>query len=259
MAPRVVKLLLWLACATLPLAGWAQDIAPHLTLIAPPDRADRQVSVVVRAGLASNYGLPEALALARTAMLAGHEISPGDLRALADRRDGLAAQRYVRLLLADPAATASDIAFYGSVAVSTGRVWTLPEAIAAMLQLDPATEPVERSRAYVAMLYPHAWAGNPLALDAVIDLNGKGRLFGALSEETRARIIAQDAVNGDGRAALRMALALLAQQPLDADQSALVRAYLTQAAAGDDLAVSVTATNLLALRGLPAGTPDLTQ
>ena len=237
--------------------AYGQDYARQLTLMGAPDPASRQVSVVVRAGLASNHGLPEGLALARSAMLAGTEISAADLAALAERGDGLAAQKYVRLLLADPAANPSDIAFFATVAVSTGRVWTLPDAIAALHRLDPATEPSDRTRAYIAMLYAHAWAGNAAALDAVIDLNGEGRLFGALSEETRARIMAQDAANGDGRAALRMALRLLSEPALSSGQAAMVQDYLTRATAGNNLSVSVTATHLLAQRA--AAAPVLSQ
>ncbi len=223
-----------------------QDYAQHLTMMVPVTQAQREVSVVVRSGLASNATLPDALKLVRTDMLAGVDVGPDNLRALADRWDGLAAQRYVRYLKSNVAAApASDIAYYATVAVSTGRVWTLPDAIAAMHQLDPATEPSERKRAYIAMLYPHAWAGNALALDAVIDLNGEGRLFGALSEETRIRILERDAANGDGRGAMRMALNLLDQGPVSAADQALAIDYLQLAAATDNFPIKVTATNLL--------------
>lgn len=256
MAHRVAKCLVVLAIAVLPQTLWAQvpTYAHQLNLPMPPDPADQQISVVVTPGRARNAGLSDALRQARQTMLDGTEISPADLRALADLNDGLAAQKYVRLLLTDPTATPSDIAYYGTVAVATGRIWSLPAAIAAMRLLDPTTEPVERNRAYVRMLYPHAWAGNALALDAVIDLNGEGRLFGALSEETRLKILAQDAINGDGRGVMRMALSLLSQPSRTPEQEALVDDYLTRAAAVvDNLAISATATNLLDLRRNPVG------
>ena len=255
MAHGIVKSLTVLVMIALPQTLWAQvpTYAHQLTLLMPPDPADRQISVVVTPGLASNAGLPDALKLARQAMFDGTGISAADLRALADRNDGLAALKYVRLLLADPTATASDIAYYGTIAVGTGRVWSLPDAVAAIRLLDPATEPLDRTRAYVRVLYPHAWAGNALALDAVIDLNGEGRLFGALSEETRLKILAQDAVNGDGRGVMRMALALMSQPSRTPAEEALVDAYLTRATAVDNLAIRVTAINLLDLRRKPVG------
>jgi len=145
----------------------------------------------------------------------------------------------------------SDIAWFATVAVRTGRVWTLPDAVAAMQRLDPATEPPERVRAYVEMLYPHAWAGNALALDAVIDLNGEGRLFGALSDATLQRIVTAAQAAGDGRAYLRLALQLLhVDAPGEADK-ARARDYLTRAIVGDHLAVQVIARTLL--EGLDPG------
>jgi len=134
------------------------------------------------------------------------------------------------------------------VAVGTGRVWTLPEAVEAMRRLDPATEPPERVRAHMAMLYPHAWAGNALALEALIDLNGEGRLFGPLSAATRERVLEQGDRAGDGRAALRLALKDLQEGgPTNLARDDLARDALARAMAGDDLAVQAVADNLLAL------------
>jgi hypothetical protein len=252
MAQPVVTTLALVVSFALACAATAQtDIqtnAETMMLHMPVDPATRQISVVVKPGLSSNAGLPDDLRLARTSMLDGSPISPAQLRALADLGDGLAAQKYVRYLISEvPGASPSDIAYYATVAISTGRVWTMPEAVAAMRLLDPATEPASRISAYVAMLYPHAWAGNSLALDAVIDLNGEGRLFGPLSDATRARIIEADAAYGGGRSTMRLALALLSKDPLSNADRALARDYLTRAATNENLSVSVTATNLLTL------------
>jgi hypothetical protein len=139
----------------------------------------------------------------------------------------------------------SDIAYYGSIAVNTGRIKSLRPAVQAMALLDPATEPKARLKVYAAMLYAHAWAGNPLALDAVMDLNGEGKLFGKLSDTTRAKIEEQGQKAGDGRVALRLAVGLMDR--LDAPPEDLQRAhdYLVQAAAGTNFAVQTTASNLL--------------
>ncbi len=251
--PRL--LLIACICAPLPLAAQSTEAASSPTITLPTSQKGRLVSVVVIPGLSSNATLPEDLKAARTAMLAGEDVSPKALRALADLNDGLAAQRYVRFLeTLNPPANPSDIAYYATIAVSTGRVWTLPNAIEAMHYLDPATEPPERISAYIGMLYAHAWAGNSLALDAVIDLNGEGRLFGALSEATRARILEQDQKNGDGRASLRLALALLLDEPVSDADRALAIDYLNRAASAGNFQVSVTATNLLALQSDGADT-----
>lgn len=233
-----------------------QSPAQDLDAVAP-DAKGRFISVVVRPGLARTIDLPtEGLRQARRDMLAGTRVADADLRALADRRDGLAAQCYVRrLLAAEPLGGDSDIAFYATVAIATGRVWTLPDAVAAMRRLDPATEPPERVQAYMAMLYAHAWAGNSVALEAMIDLNGEGRLFGPLSEATRQRILDQGDLAGDGRAALRMAIGLMREGAMTPAREAQARDALGRALAGGDLEARATAINLLRLLPGAAGAP----
>lgn len=228
---------------------WSQVAPQALQMPIPANMARRQVSVVVRAGLTNTKKLPtDALRKARKAMLAGTEISDANLKALADRWDGHAAQKYERILVAQSSSTnASDIAYYGTIAVSTGRVWSLPDVIQALGYLDPKTEPADRIKVYGAMLTAHAWAGNSLALDAVIDFNGTGKLLGPMSEATRKKVLAQGAKDGDGRAALHLALALMQQPDRSDADNALVKQYLGLAAKGNNLMISTTATNLLAL------------
>jgi hypothetical protein len=222
-------------------------------MIPPPPFESTRIGVTVFSGLASNAGLPDDLRFARLAMQAGNVVSPLMLRDLADRRDGLAAQRYVDWLLTEaPDPAYSDIATYAAIAAGTGRTGYLAEFIAALYHLEPATEPAERKSLYVSVLYPHAWAGNLLALDAVIDLNGADRLFGDLSDATRTRILEIDSAQGSGRAALRMAVGLLLENPRDAAEEAMIDDYLTRAMSGDHLGIRVTAANLLAGRGSAA-------
>lgn len=256
-----LALALGLLMTGLPTVRPAFAQALSLPLALPAAQETRRISVVVTPGLTHTNKLADpALRAARKEMLAGRAISDADLRALADNQDGLAALRYVRHLMAQqPAASASDIAYYGSIAVSTGRIWPLADTLAAMRRLDPAREPKERLRVYLAMLYPHAWAGNTLALDAVIDLNGEGRLFGAMSESTRKRLIAQGRAAGDGRILLRLALSLLAESDRSPAEEAQLAAYLAEAAAVKDLAVSTTAANLVTLLHTNAGKAAVTQ
>ena len=246
---RPLALALLLVIPALPLR--AETAAEPALLPFPAPEAARQISVTVDKGLTRTASLPtEALRQARRDMLAGKVIADASLRALADRRDGAAAQAYVRRLVragAGDAATRSDIAFYGSIAVASGRIWTLPEAVAAMGTLDPATEPRDRIKAHMAALYPHAWAGNALALDALIALNGAGRLFGPMSGKTRARILEAGRRAGDGRVALQLALAAL-RDPAD---PVAARDYLREAQAGSHLAIRTTAATLLARLDTP--------
>ncbi|MEM8730018.1 MAG: hypothetical protein AAGF79_08870 [Pseudomonadota bacterium] len=212
----------------------------------------RQISVAVAPGVRSMRQVPSArLRVLRARMHRGEDLPSTALKELANLGDGLAAQRYVRRLLDSPDASPSDIAYYAAIAVGAGRVWTLPDMIDAMRLLDPQSEPWFRIRTYISVLYGHAWRGNTLALDAVEEFNGAGKLFGPLTERTRARMIAQAEKNGDGRLELRMALALLeqgaAQNELPEADVAQLRGLLSQAAAADSLSARAMAENLLTL------------
>jgi hypothetical protein len=217
---------------------------PVLVLPIPPDATSRAISVVAAPGLTRTRSLPPGeLRTAREAMLADQDISPDLMRQLADRQDGLAALRYHRHLL-ETGGSASDIAYYGAIAVMTGRIWPLEDVVAALLTLDPATEPPDRVNLAIRALYPQAWAGNGLALDALIQLNGEDRLFGVMSDATRARLVDAARAGGDGRLFLHLAVSELWGTP-DADARARAQAYLAEAAAGSHLGVRTTAQTLL--------------
>lgn len=232
-------------CVGLAGSTFAQAISMNI----PADKTHRQVAVVVTKGLTSTKKLPTPeLRDARKRMLADKNVTPLELRALADQGDGLAAQKYQRYLVDNSAtSTASDIAYYGTVALGTGRVWALPAVVDALRRVDPATEPAERKKAYVAVLYPYAWAGNSLALDAIIDLNGTGKLFGEMSKATQDRIVAQGEKAGDGRVALRLAIALVQKPNRSKADVALAQHFLKRAQASDNLQVQATADNLATL------------
>ncbi|MEP5153366.1 hypothetical protein [Planktotalea sp.] len=232
----------------------AQQVhVPVIPNLVGQDETNAQISVTVDRGLRSSKRLPTAaLRTARTALHDGQAIHASDLRALANAGDGLAAQRYVRLLqAARQSADPSDLAYYSSIAVGTGRIWTLGTMIDAMHKLNPQTEPKARINQYIKVLYPHAWAGNSRALQAVLTFNGEGRLFGPLSDATRDRILAEAREHGDGRLELGMAMGLLEQtRAADrADRNDLIQArnLLELAQRSDHLAVSTTAQNLLRL------------
>ena len=219
-------------------------------LVAPSDETG-QISVKVEPGLQSSKRLrTAALRRARAAMHAGEPVSTENLRRLADAGDGLAAQRYVRILLSgDTAADPSDISYYAAIAVGTGRIWTLKPMIEAMHRLDPETEPKARVSKYIRVLYPHAWAGNSVALDALVAFNGEGRLFGPLSDKTRQRILSEAKQQGDGQTELSLAMGILeverASDTPDPTAMAKAREYLELAQGSDHLAVRTTAQNLL--------------
>lgn len=224
--------------------------AQGLKLGMPPDPVAAQIAVVTDKGLTKTKQLPTAaLRSARRALLAGERLADDDLRALADRRDGNAAWRLAKRLRAANGAP-SDIAHYAAIAAGQGRVYALATMIDAMALLQPGAEPPARLRLLVGVLYAHAWAGNSVALDAVVAFNGEGRLLGALSDGTRARIL-QQGKTMDGRVELRLALDIVAQKAPGADDLALAKGYLERAANSRNLAVKATAQNVLALIGAP--------
>lgn len=239
---------LGILCATLmafaPAANAQADSFPLPFAI---DKESREISVVVDRGLRSMRGLPSReLRTARQAMFDGEPVEPDLLRRLADHGDTLAAFRYVDILMARGLEeNASDVAYYSAIAVGGGRVWVLPEMVSALHLLDPNTEPKSRINKYIQILYPHAWAGNSLALDAVIDFNGEGRLFGPLSNATRDRIDTALEEKQDGRGDLKRATEILKDENLTDQDLAMAMTYLRRAEMANHLAVATTAANLI--------------
>lgn len=236
----------------MPLAA-QQTHTPVIPNLIADDNGDTRISVTVERGLTNSNPLRSvALRNARASLHDGSEITAEHMRALAGAGDGLAAQRYVRLLqAADTPPNPSDLAFFAAIAVGTGRVWTLGTMIAAMHKLDPKIEPPARVSKYIRVLYAHAWAGNSLALEAVVAFNGEGRLFGPLSDRTRDRILTKTREHGNGRIELGMAMNLLersrAADTPNLGDLAQARSFLKLAGASEHLAVSTSAQNLLRL------------
>lgn len=244
--PIAAAIVLWLGL------GMGQTGTGHaeaITMNIPSDKASRQISVVVTKDVTVSKKLPTPeLTDARKRMLTGKDVTPDELRQLADLGDSLAAQNYTRYLVANFAtSTASDIAYYGTRALEAGHIWSLPYVVDALPRIDPATEPEPRKKAYAAVIYPYAWAGNSLALDALIDLNGEGKLFGPMSKATQDHIVALGEKGGDGRVALRLALMLIQKTDRSKADIDMARHFLKLAQASDNFQVQVTATNLINL------------
>lgn len=229
-------------CAALTLIG-----AAHAQARGPlPGSAEsRKISVVVDRGITHTNQLPSRLRPIRKAMVGGAEMSDADLRSLAERGDGLAALWLTKRLVAEGLPEhKAEIAFLASIAAGAGRVSTLDEMIEALYLLQPGQLPRAKLRKVIRVLYAHAWAGNTRALGAVIDLNGPDRLFGAMSETTRDRLLATGRELGTGQIELRLALKLLTETPDDAAARTRALGYLIRAERMGDLAVRTMAQNL---------------
>ena len=89
------------AAPALPVVAQTQT-APIIPNLIAPDTSSDLISVKVDRGLTSNKSLRSAsLRQARTRLQKGGDVTNDELRALAAAGDGLAAQRYVRILHAD--------------------------------------------------------------------------------------------------------------------------------------------------------------
>jgi hypothetical protein len=79
----------------------------------------------------------------------------------------------------------------------------------------------------------------------VMAMNGEGKLFGPLSDKTRAKIEEQGRKAGDGGVPLRLAVNLMARSDAPAADLQQARAYLQQAVMSPHLSVRTTAANML--------------
>lgn len=208
----------------------------------PASKESRKVAVVVERGITHTRQLRSAeLRRLRKRMVGGVPMREADLRRLAEARDGLAALRMVKLLRPRGLeAHASDIAYYASIAAGAGRNSMFDDFVGALYLLDPASEPKGRVSQYIRVLYPHVWAGNSMAQDALIALNGEDKLFGPMSEATRARIV-QD---GGARMVLTLAMKDLGGGDLDAAGLTRVTGYLDVAERKGDLPIRTMARTL---------------
>lgn len=218
-------------------------LAQSLVLPAPPE--SRKITVVVDRGITHTRQLRSPhLRYLRKQMVGKAAMAEADLRKLADAKDSLAALKMVKLLRTrDLRKNASDMAFYASIAAGAGRKGMLKDFIEALYLLDPKTEPKARISQYIRILYGHAWAGNTMAQDAMIALNGPGQLFGPMGVGTRERIVAQAADN-HGRLVLSLAITDLGREGLTAGDLTRVIGYLTLAERHGDPALRTMAHSL---------------
>lgn len=186
-----------------------------------------------------------ALQAARKRMNGGGAISTAELRALADNGDGLAAFRFARLLQATtPPPKLGVVAHYYAIAAYTGRSFAVPD-LARLMVTEGAEYGDNLLRQCLNALTIQAISGNAKAALALSQMYSDGLPFGR--DPAAARHFLGMAGKNDPAAALKLGLALLAD-PADAALDHVgARAALGLAASGSDLAVRVTAENLLIL------------
>jgi len=195
----------------------------------------------------------------RRKMISGAAMGPKDLRALADAGDGLAAFRYAKLLQtkgeADPTAAA---AHYYAIAAYTGRAFAVPP-LARLLKDEGADYSESRLTNALNAMTVQALSGNSAAATLLGQMYADGVPFGR--DVAQAQIfLGMASGGGSPRAALQMGVALMSDAADAQAGHPGARSALKLAASGEDLAVRVTAENLLRqLDKTPLLQPEVTE
>ena len=204
--------------------------------------------------------LPTAsLRATRRKMISGAIMGPKDLRALADAGDGLAAFRYAKLLQtageADPKGAA---AHYYAIAAYTGRAFAVPPLARLLKDQGEGYSESRLTNALNAMTV-QALSGNSKAATLLGQMYADGVPFGR--DVVQAQIfLGMASGGGSPRAALQMGVALMSDAADAQAGHPGARSALTLAASGQDLAVRVTAENLLRqLDKTPLPQPEVTE
>lgn len=186
----------------------------------------------------------------RRAMLAGDEMSMNDLRALGDAGDGLAAFRLAKLLEAEGKPDPTGVAaHYYAIAAYTGRTFAVPP-LARLLKKDGAGYSASRLTNALNAMTVQALSGDPEAATLLGQMYATGSPFGHDPVKAQAYL---GMATGEGSMAafLQLGVALLTDPADTVAGNPGARAALTRAASGEDLAVRVTAENLLRLMDAP--------
>lgn len=195
--------------------------------------------------------LPSAtLQATRKRMVAGGAVSTGQLRALADAGDGLAAYRYGRFLQAKvPPAKSGSAAHYYAMAAYTGRAFAVTPLAKLLLEEGTDYSPSLLRHSLNAMTV-QAISGNTKAAQYLSQMYAAGAPFG--HDLRQAQHFMAMAGQNDPAAALKLGLVLMADPADMALDHIGARAALTLAAEGSNFSARVTAQNLLRLLDTPA-------
>ena len=242
MADRILLALLAICVAT---GALAQSAPRQPSTTTKTLQADFVFDNAVR----QTRDLPTAsLRALRRAMLAGEVMGMKDLRSLADAGDGLAAFRLAKMLEAEGKPDPTGIAaHYYAIAAYTGRVFAVPP-LARLLKNDGAEYSPSRLTNALNAMTVQALSGNPEAATLLGQMYAAGIPFGRDPTQAQA-YLAMASGEGSMAALLQLGVALMSDPTDTASGNPGARAALRLAAAGDDLAVRVTAENLLRLMG----------
>lgn len=254
-----------LICLTAALAFTASAISAAPMGLAPvwPDPLVRVDFVFDNAVRQTNDLPTAALRAARRQMISGEPISAADLQALADHGDGLAAFRYAKLVqeMATPDLTGAA-AHYFAIAAYSGRAFAVAP-LARLLKAEGSGYSESRLRHCLNAMTVQALSGNADAATLLGEMYADGGPFGR--DLIQAQHFLGMAEGGSPQAILNLGLALMTDPADIAAGHVGALSALGIAAAGDDLAIRVTAENLRRLieiappSELPVPQPEVTQ
>lgn len=196
----------------------------------------------------------EHLRALRRAMLAGEVLGMADLRDLADAGEGLAAFRLAKLLEAEGKPDPTGVAaHYYAIAAYTGRAFAVAP-LARLLKEDGAGYSPSRLTNALNAMTVQTLSGDPQAATLLGQMYAEGSPFGLDAAKAQA-YLAMASDGGSMPALLQLGVTLMTDPSDTAAGNPGARSALELAAAGDDLAVRVTAENLLRLMGPPISSP----
>ncbi len=235
----------WLI-AVLASAASAASAAPLGVVAAWSDPLVRVDFVFDNAVRQTNDLPTAALRAARRQMISGEPISSADLQALADQGDGLAAFRYAKLVqeMETPDLTGSA-AHYFAIAAYTGRAFAVAP-LARLLKEEGMGYSESRLTHGLNAMTVQALSGNADAAILLGEMYAEGVPFGRDLGQAQHFLGMADG-GGSLQAVLNLGLALMTDPTDVAAGHVGALSALGVAAAGDDLAVRVTAENLLRL------------
>ena len=199
-----------------------------------------------RPPLAPAIAASPALKALRRSMLDGNDIGMTNLRRLADAGDGLAAFNFAKAL-EENGGKWQDLIHYYSLALYQGRDFVARRVINQVklhgTEMDTLGD--RRRQSVEDALLAASRRGNRDAALALSDFYAGGVPFG-LEEVKAAKLLEPYAREGDGKAALKIALLWIGSDPTKPNDLAAAREMLELAAASGDIGTRSTAENLLA-------------
>jgi hypothetical protein len=179
----------------------------------------------------------------RKRMISHRNLNYRQLQRLADKGDGLAAMNVGKALYDRPE-LANDATHYFAIAVGTGRASAIKPLVAVLRNVDLKTISAARLNEAERSLTAHVAHGNIDAIRGLSNLYASGHPF-LDSQQKLIALRRLSAANGDGQAALDIAISLMSSAKTNAEDRLEIRNYLKIASGSSDMKISTVARSIL--------------